>query len=84
VKTPEESSKPGDWTALRFQPPTGYAAALGSGHFVEVVESTCGEVQPWIATSLAAGAKIPLRSSTSYAAITTSIGTPNSTGQRCA
>ena len=28
--------------------------------------------------------KIPLRSSTNYAAITTSIGTPNSTGQRCA
>jgi hypothetical protein len=28
--------------------------------------------------------KIPLRSSSSYAAITISIGTPNSTGQRCA
>jgi hypothetical protein len=32
----------------------------------------------------AARAKNSLRSSTSYASITTSIGTPNSTGQRCA
>jgi hypothetical protein len=37
-----------------------------------------------MATSLTAGAKISLRSSTGYAAITTSIGNPNSTGQRCA
>ena len=49
-----------------------------------VEKSTCGEVHRWMAPSLAAGARIPLRSSTSYAAITTSIGTPNSTGQRCA
>ena len=28
--------------------------------------------------------RIPFRSSTGYAAITASIGTPNSTGQRCA
>ncbi|MGB7476798.1 MAG: hypothetical protein WBM26_11345, partial [Polyangiales bacterium] len=48
-----------------------------------MAESICGELQRWMATSLAAGAKIPLRSSTSYAANTTYIGTPNSTGQPC-
>lgn len=49
-----------------------------------MVESTCGEVSRCRATTLPASVAIPLRSSTSYAAITVSIGTPNSTGQRCA
>jgi hypothetical protein len=77
-----ESSKSGVSADVRFKAPSRYAAALGSGHFVEVVGSAYGEVQGWMATSLAAGAKTPLRSSISYTAIT--IGTPNSTGQRCA
>jgi hypothetical protein len=69
---------------LRFQTPSGSAGALGEGHLVEVVKSTCGEVQRWMPTSSPAGAKIPLRFSASYAAMTASIGSPNSTGQRCA
>ena len=83
-ETVRESSKAGESPDVRFQAPSGKVAPLASGHFVEVVEFTYGEVQRRMATSLAAGAKFPSRSSTSYAAITASIGTPSSTGQRCA
>jgi len=43
-----ESSESGKLPAVRFQAPSGWAAALGSRHFVELVESTCGEVQRWM------------------------------------
>jgi hypothetical protein len=49
----------------------------------DVVETSLLEQPRWQLCDHGS-ARFPLRSSTSYAAISTAIGTPNSTGQRCA